>query len=483
MLLEKIKLEKSINKIKIIKMIVILFLIMDMFVLFACLFMSPQIDLKYGKEINIKYPSKYKEPGYSAKVLGKDISKKVLVKGKISNNPGTYKVTYIVKNFIFKTVAIRTVNIIDDQPPKIILKGNNNVQICPGTKYKEEGFEVTDNYDKDIVSNVEIENNDLEIIYRVKDSSNNKAQVIRKVIEVDNSKPEIKLNGSLPTYISLGSKYKEPGYSATDNCDGDLTKSVKVTGEINSNKPGKYYITYTVSDKSLNTQTIKREVIVQNVRSTGFGCGLAGAIYLTFDDGPSEGSTTKILDILKEEGVKATFFVTNNGPDYLIKRAYDEGHTIALHTATHNYSLVYASVDNYFNDLKTVSNRVKRITGYESKFIRFPGGSSNIVSKKYSPGIMSTLTQEVVNRGYKYYDWNISSEDAGRCAKEKSSSCVYNNAVLGLSKNRCNMILLHDIKFYTADALRDIIKYGKSNNYIFRQIDKTTPMVKQHINN
>jgi len=324
---------------------------------------------------------------------------------------------------------------------------------------------------------------DNKIIYQVEDSSKNKDEKIREIIYQDNEKPKITLKGSSKQNIYLNNPYKEYGFTANDNCDGDITKSVKVSGKVNANKPGKYYITYTAIDKTKNIQIVKREVIVQNVPSTGFGCELAGAIYLTFDDGPKENTTNKILDILKEEQVKATFFVTNNGPDYLIKRAYDEGHTIALHTASHNYSFVYTSLDNYFNDLKTVSDRVKKIIGYESKFIRFPGGSSNIVSKKYSPGIMSNLTKEVTDRGYKYYDWNISSEDAGRCAKGKDPLCVYNNAVLGLSKDRCNMILLHDVKSYTADALRDIIKYGKNNGYIFSQIDKNTPMVKQHVNN
>ena len=172
--------------------------------------------------------------------------------------------------------------------------------------------------------------------------------------------------------------------------------------------------------------------------------------------------------------------MTNSGPDYLIKREHDEGHTVGLHTASHNYQTVYKSVDSYYNDLKQVQDRVKRITGIESKIIRFPGGSSNTVSKKYSKGIMTTLTKDVVNKGYRYYDWNIDSDDAGGT---NTSSGVYNNVVKYLSKNRSNMILMHDIKPHTKDALRSIIRYGKNNGYTFEKITMSTPMITHHVNN
>ena len=205
-----------------------------------------------------------------------------------------------------------------------------------------------------------------------------------------------------------------------------------------------------------------------------------GTIYLTFDDGPKYGTTDAILNILKEEGVKATFFVTNGGPDELIRREYNEGHTVALHTASHNYQTVYSSVEGYFNDLNIVHDRVLRITGQDSRIIRFPGGSSNTVSRKYSPGIMSTLTREVILRGYRYYDWNISSGDAGETT---DPNVVYQNVVNALSRNRVNMVLMHDIKSYTKDALRNIIRYGKNNGYVFKKIENQTEMVTQRVNN
>lgn len=208
--------------------------------------------------------------------------------------------------------------------------------------------------------------------------------------------------------------------------------------------------------------------------------GAPGTIYLTFDDGPHQGVTNVILDILKEENVTATFFVTNKGPDDLIIREHNEGHTVALHTSSHDYAYLYSSVDNYFIDLYNIQNRVYRLIGIKPTIIRFPGGSSNTISRKYSDKIMTYLTQEVLNRGFKYYDWNISSGDAGEVS---TSEGVYNMVTKSLSKERVNMVLMHDIKHYTKDALRNIIRYAKENGYTFDVIDDKTEMIRQKVNN
>jgi len=471
----------SSKKKKIILIIITSILIFCVLVV-LCLVLTPKITLKDDKKITIGYLEKYKEPGFVAKSMGKDISKNVKVAGKVNNKKiGEYEITYSIKRFIFKTEVTRIVKVVDDEKPVITLKGSESTKICPGTTYKDEGYEVNDNYDKNIEVKVEQEGN--LITYSASDSSGNKTQVTRKLIEIDEEKPTIELSKGKLIYITTNSKYTEPGYKATDNCDGDLTSSVKVTGTVDTSRAGTYKISYSVIDKNGNETMVERSVVVQNNYSQSSSCDKNGVIYLTFDDGPNEYVTPKILDTLKKENVKATFFVTSAGPDYLIKRAYDEGHTIALHTSSHDYAKVYSSVEGYFNDLKTVSDRVLNITGKESKIIRFPGGSSNTISKKYSPGIMTKLSTEVVNRGYKYYDWNVSSEDAGSCAKTKSSDCVYQKVINNISKNKCNMVLMHDIKSYTADALPKIIEYGKKEGYEFKVIDEATPMVKQRINN
>ena len=152
----------------------------------------------------------------------------------------------------------------------------------------------------------------------------------------------------------------------------------------------------------------------------------------------------------------------------MILREYQEGHTVALHTNSHDYCYLYSSVDNYFADLYAVQDRVKRITGQESKIIRFPGGSSNLVSADCDGGIhiMSILVDEVQKRGFRYFDWNISSGDAGGTT---TSDGVYNNVVSNLSDGK-NVVLQHDIKGFSVDAVERIIQYGLSNGYEFKPI-------------
>lgn len=435
----------------------------------------PTITLKGEKVVTLNYKEEYKESGYDVIYLGKNISDEVKVEGKVNSSKlGVYNILYSIKFGFLERKVVRKVIVADKSKPVIELASNEDIIICPGSKYKGEEFKAYDNYDGDISDKVNIILEKNEIIYSVVDDHGNKSSVSRKIIEKDNTKPEIKLSGSDIVYSYLGEEYKDKGYKALDNCDGDISEKVKVSGSVNADKVGKYKLIYTVTDKAGNKTEVSRIVnIVER--------GKNGVIYLTFDDGPKASVTNVILDILKEEDVKATFFVTNSGPDELIKRAYDEGHTIALHTATHDYSVVYASIDSYFNDLNSVSSRVKRITGYDSKIIRFPGGASNTVSRRYCPGIMSDLTVEVLKRGYKYYDWNISSGDAS--GGKITSSDIYNNVVSRLSHNKVNMVLMHDTKSYTRDALRDIIRYGKSNGYTFDKITMDVDMIVQRVNN
>lgn len=438
--------------------------------------LMPTITLKGSKNVKLGYKEEYKEKGYKAKFLGDDITKNVKVMGKVNSNKlGTYTLTYSVKEGVFEKKVTRKVNVVDKDAPVIKLSSNDDIYVCPNSEYKDEEFSAIDDYDGDVTKNVKVLKGKNMITYTVKDKHGNSSTVSRNIIYKDNSKPTITLKGSDTVYLLVGDKYREIGYEASDNCDGNITDSVKRDVKIDVNTPGEYKVVYSVSDKASNKTVVERKVIVSKRDSNG-------TIYLTFDDGPRHGTTDVILDILKEEGIKATFFVTNSGPDELIKREYDEGHTVGLHTASHNYSIVYNSVDSYFRDLGSVSDRVKRITGVESKIIRFPGGSSNTVSRRYVPGIMSTLTSEVINRGYRYYDWNLSSGDAAGGAPP-SSNDIYNNVVSRLSKDRVNMVLMHDIKPYTRDALRDIIRYGKENGYTFDKIEMTTEMITQRVNN
>lgn len=454
------------NKIFIIVSIITISIVL--IYLLGYLILSYSFKINGENRIYISYKDSYKEQGVKLNLLGFDLSKNIKTKSNIEDHKlGSYKVTYTFSYFFSKIRKTKIVNIVDKDLPNIELVGEKEINICPNTKYEDEGYKAFDEYDGDLTNKVVISEDDSEVHYEVLDSSGNKYSINRTIIREDTEAPIISLKGNNTIYVRKGSKYYEPGYNISDNCDENLT--VDVTDNININQDGKYIVTYKAIDSSGNASEVIRNIVV-------YTDDKIGVVYLTFDDGPSDtGSTEKILNILSEEGVKATFFVTGNGPDYLIKREYNDGHTVALHTNTHNYATVYSSVDNYYNDLNAVKSRVYNITGVNSNIIRFPGGSNNTVSNRYSPGIMDILVKDVTNNGYIYFDWNVSSGDAGGCT---TSSCVYSNVVNKLSKNRINVVLMHDIKMYTANAIRDIIEYCKSNGYVFKVLDSTTPQVK-----
>ena len=454
---------------------IVLIVILSGILLFSIyeLFLLPKIDLKGKEELALNYKAKYVEKGYKASYLGKDITSDVKTSGKVNTKKlGTYEIKYKAGKGIFKKTVTRTVIVEDLEKPKLDTN-SDDIYVCPGEKVKAEKVKATDNYDGDITDKVKIKVSEDEVVYKVTDSSGNSKVISKKVLYKDIEKPVLTLNGNKEVGIFVGDKYSEAGVKAIDNCDGDLSSSVKSDSAVNTSKAGEYTINYNVKDKAGNEATITRKVRVNEKNRNG-------VVYLTFDDGPNSGTTDVILDILKSKGVKATFFVTNKGPDSLIKREFDEGHTVALHTASHDYAYIYSSEDNYFKDLNSVGARVKRITGQESKIIRFPGGASNTISRRYSQGIMSRLTKAVVAKGYRYYDWNVSSGDAGSTTDPNQ---VYLNVVNSLSRDRANMVLMHDIKPYTRDALARIIDYCKNNGYPMERITMSTEMVTQRVNN
>ena len=191
--------------------------------------------------------------------------------------------------------------------------------------------------------------------------------------------------------------------------------------------------------------------------------------YLTFDDGPSK-NTPLILDILKNYNAKATFFVINSADIGYIQRIHDEGHTVGLHTASHNYAQLYSSTDAYFNDLQQISDKVESIIGIRPTVMRFPGGSSNKVSAKYCKGIMTQLVTLVQEKGYSYFDWNISSGDAD--STTPSYTYIRNN-VLNNARNKNSIcVLMHDAaaKTTTVQALPEIIEGLTNMGYRFEAL-------------
>ena len=288
-------------------------------------------------------------------------------------------------------------------------------------------------------------------------------------IVVDTTPPVIEMIGGDALTMAVGDVLEEPRIIAYD--DSSIPK-VEIENHVNITQEGEYKINYVATDDADNVTFAEREVKV--IRPSG-------RIYLTFDDGPSD-STAALLDTLNKNGVKATFFVTGYGDDALIKREHDEGHTVGLHSMSHNYSYIYANKNNYWADLNAVQDRVQNITGQHTNIIRFPGGSSNMVSSVYDGGqrIMSALVNEVSERGYAYFDWNIDSDDAGGTT---TADEVYNNVVSALGNGGEYVVLQHDVKPYSVDAVDRIIQYGLEHGFVFSGLKESSFAAHHGVNN
>lgn len=202
-------------------------------------------------------------------------------------------------------------------------------------------------------------------------------------------------------------------------------------------------------------------------------------VYLTFDDGPSR-NTNRILDILKEYDVKATFFVVGKTDEESIKayqRIVSEGHTLAMHSYSHKYAEVYASEESFIMDLEQLQEYLYQITGVWPRYYRFPGGSSNAVSRVD----MQELIQYLDENDITYFDWNIASGDA--VSDILSAETITKNCVSEIDGQPESMILMHDAleKNTTVEALPQIIEQIRDRgDAVFLPItDETIPI--QHV--
>lgn len=367
--------------------------------------------------------------------------------------------------------------------PVITLTSGANVSFTIGKDFVDPGYTAVDECDGDITSAVTVEgtvdgrkSGSYTLTYRVSDSSGNVAEIQRIVKVGDFNGPTITLQGQTRMYIKVGETYTEPGFTATDNIDGNITSKVSITGGVDTSKMGINTITYTVTDAAGNTTTTTRSVYVYQKQAVANPVNSGNkVVYLTFDDGPSR-HTARLLDILDKYGVKATFFVTNqfSAYKYMIGETHRRGHTIALHTYTHQYSSIYKNENAYYNDLSLIRDLVVQQTGVIPTLVRFPGGTSNTVSRKYCSGIMSSLSQSLSYHGYLYCDWNVSSGDAGGTT---STNQVAANVINGIKKHNVSIVLQHDIYSYSVEAVEQILFWGIQNGYTFLPMSETTPLV------
>ena len=451
---------------------IILFIVLNGYSLFT-IFNNFNYEVKLNGDENTTttYGLDYEDKGFIVLKGGKELDLKDVEYDVISNvdihRLGDYSVDYHIvfnnKEYDFK----RNVKVVDDLAPSIETNSNEVVLgYCDNNLTTSLTYKAVDNYDGDITDKVEKIETDDKYILTVTDSNGNKKELELSKRIADKPSDKIELNGRANVTVELGKTYNEQGAYVTDGCGQRIDSEVNISGNVDTNKEGKYTITYTLKDN----ENIKATRVVSVYKETATSASGSKIIYLTFDDGPS-GYTNQILNTLAKYNIKATFFVTMAGKDAAIKREYDEGHTVGLHTATHSYKTIYSSVDAYFKDLQTVSDRVKNITGEESKIIRFPGGTSNRVSNVG----MSNIVNEVNKRGYVYFDWDVSVEDAGTCAYvDNKEECIINNFKKYIRPNRENIVLMHDIKSYTAAGLETMIKYALDQGYTFKPITMNT---------
>ncbi|MBP5304490.1 MAG: polysaccharide deacetylase [Lachnospiraceae bacterium] len=223
------------------------------------------------------------------------------------------------------------------------------------------------------------------------------------------------------------------------------------------------------SEDTKANSTLKEDITSSDEKESG------PKVYLTFDDGPSE-NTDRILDILAEYDVKATFFTvgqTDAANESHYKRIVREGHTLAMHSYSHKYSKIYESEAAFKKDYRKISKLLRKYIGNKPLYYRFPGGSSNSVSSVSMKELAAFLDSE----GVTYFDWNVASGDADK--EPLTAEEIYKNVIDGVKGKDSAVVLMHDLatKGSTVEALPRIIKKLKAEGYVILPIDEKTEPV------
>lgn len=431
-----------------------------------------ELRLSGGQEVRVEYGETYQEPGAEAILRGRYLfpqglslkAAKVSASGRVETTQlGTYPIQYTAKFLWWETSEQRVVHVVDTLPPEITLGAD--------------GPTAQDRHDGDLTDQIQIREEPGLIFYEATDSSGNTASLSQEV-PLEDRPPEIHLEGGAYYTHPAGVPFQEPGYWAEDERQ-DLTRQVEISGEVCWYLCGTYPLSYTVTDGQGNTVTTERMVEVVPQPRPEVERPPRGTLYLTFDDGPGP-HTRELLDVLDEYGVKATFFVTDSGYDETMGEIVSRGHSIGIHTVSHNYEEIYSSPQAYFSDLYQMQAIIRENTGITTTLMRFPGGSSNTVSRHACEGIMTTLTQAVEDAGFQYFDWNIDSDDAGRARKPET---VVQNVKDGILAQGGGVILQHDIHDYSVKAVEEIIVWALNNGYRFQPLTASSPGCHHGVNN
>lgn len=221
---------------------------------------------------------------------------------------------------------------------------------------------------------------------------------------------------------------------------------------------------------------IPNDCFAATAASTGENA-LPKMVCLTFDDGPST-NTQPILKILAEEKVPATFFVCAQdiNQEYLplVRTIAQQGHQVAMHSASHRYAKIYQSTDAFWQDIKALRQALEPYLSLEDlTWLRFPGGSTNTVSSKYGgSGIMQSLKAQTEEKGWHWIDWNVCGEDA--TASHPNAEKILHNIQEDAAEHTTCVVLLHDTKAtgQTVEALPSIIDWFRQEGYTFCTVEQ-----------
>lgn len=286
----------------------------------------------------------------------------------------------------------------------------------------------------------------------------------------------------LPTFLSIFLLVKTN--SLQNQIDELLSKKVvqndsrtkndkTVAGDVDNKKTDKE----TKDTQETDKKAEKTEKTVINATQSPEPDGKK-RVYLTFDDGPGV-QTEKILDALKRYDVKATFFVNGKEDDYskgIYSRIVQDGHTLGMHSYSHNYESIYGSMKDFSQDFAQIYNLLNKTTGVSPVFYRFPGGST--VSNISVP--MNKMINFLDDKGITYLDWNVTSPDINKSDASKEE--IINEIVSQVKKYDSSIVMMYDVadRPNTVKALPDIIKKLKSDNYLLLPVDESTPLI--HLN-
>ena len=299
------------------------------------------IKLIGNEKLTIALGENYVELGAKATYLYKDFSSNIETKGDVDTSKvGTYSVEYnITKGKITRSV-VRKIIVVDLTSPEIVLNGAQNVILC-GKEYVEDGYQAIDNVDGDVTDRVEIVKEENKIIYSVIDSSGNKTEITRNLIN-DNVNPEISLIHSDNLTFKKGKKYKEFGAKAIDNCDGDITSRIEIVSNVDVNKVGDYVVTYKVKDSSDNESIITRNIKVYNKEELNKG-------YTEIEQGPKY--VNGILIVSKKYAIPSDFKADNaealKALSDLQAAAKKAGYSLPTRSAYRSYSTQASLYERY----------------------------------------------------------------------------------------------------------------------------------------